>query len=523
MPNGAGTGANYHWDATLDETGRFKFEGLPSGVPVTFSIDSFVETIGSNVYVFSSESSDLIVENSQAENVFAGIDSTAGTPATVTLDTISGQKSAVFMLYAQNDKIWVTDTSVKDSTGAKLLDTKAPITFTFSKPMFKVDIVPVENADPYKTNLKDVDEKNVTLEWSADGKTATFKPNDGNWNTTGDVKFALVGEAKDGATTILNATFEAYFDTDIWIGLKVEGEATETVVKSFDDVDGLLALDAPIVLTFSKEMTEYVELDIKYKTTTGYASIPNLYNKEWTDKNTLKITPVTYWDIPAGNALLVSVKKAKAVDGTDTPKYWKLGVIEDDDGNALGLGVNFDNYVDVSLADASTASLEQFTITFSKALKAFDGKDDAFDTEVDITIVDSSDTAIDDFITEIDETKKIITVKAKDNVFATKGKYKITLSDNVVAVDGSQLFRKPGNKAEEEDKTFETDFAYKGFNLRPISIEIIGSLPSTAELSRGVQTILTTPDKVLKITFTKQIANSTIQICNDPDDNNNIV
>ena len=87
---------NYSWDAVVDETGHFKFEGLPSGVDVYFSIDSFYEKINSAEYVFSSESSDLMIENSQAEGVFnvsaATTTTTAGTPVAVSMDTINGQK-----------------------------------------------------------------------------------------------------------------------------------------------------------------------------------------------------------------------------------------------------------------------------------------------------------------------------------------------------------------------------------------------------------------------------------------------
>lgn len=538
----AGNAANYHWDATVDETGRFKFEGLPSGVDVYFSIDSFIENVSGTDYVFSSESSELMIENSSAAGVFEVVATTpTATPTKVSMDTINGQKSAVFMLYAQNDKIWITDTSVKDSTGEKLLDTKAPITFKFNKPMIKVNIEKA-SATATTTGIKDIDDKNATLTLSTDKKTATFTPNDGNWTITGDVEFKITGEAEDGATTILNPTFKAYFDKDIWIGLDT------AAVKSFDDVDGLLALNAPIVLTFSKEMTDFVEVAISYEKTPAngntaavYENVPNIYTKEWSeDYKTLTIKPDTYWVIPKGNLLIASVTKAKAADGTETPKYWKTGVIETTSNNVTtqhGLGMYFNNYIDVIVEDASTATQEAFTIKFSKELKAFDEKTDLtikyiaggtatapayaaynyydytavlgdYDEEVEKTTTaeDGSTSTTTDKVTH---KNSMITVTAKDSVFEKEGKYQIYFT-NLEALDGSKQIREKGNYKTLITSTvpYETEFAYDGFVLKPVSIDVIDTLPSTAVESRAIQVVTTA--QYLKIKFTKPISKATI-------------
>ena len=535
----AGNAANYHWDATVDETGRFKFEGLPSGVDVYFSIDSFIENVSGTDYVFSSESSELMIENSSAAGVFEVVATTpTATPTKVSMDTINGQKSAVFMLYAQNDKIWITDTSVKDSTGEKLLDTKAPITFKFNKPMIKVNIEKA-SATATTTGIKDIDDKNATLTLSTDKKTATFTPNDGNWTITSDVEFKITGEAEDGATTILNPTFKAYFDKDIWIGLDT------AAVKSFDDVDGLLALNAPIVLTFSKEMTDFVEVAVKYETTTAntYLPVSNIYTKEWSeDHKTLTIKPDTYWVIPNGNLLVASVTKAKAADGTDNPKYWKTGVIENTANNVTttyGLGVYFNNYIDVIVDNTSTATQEAFTIKFSKELKSFDEKTDLTIQYWDTTLTTPAYTSynyydytavLGDWTEEVEvpktnedgtpstETEKkqiphknsMITVTAKESVFEKEGKYKIYFT-NLEAFDGSTQIREKGNYKTliTSSAPYETEFAFDGFVLKPVSIDVIDTLPATAVESRAIEVVTTA--QYLKFKFTKPISKATIK------------
>ena len=109
----------------------------------------------------------------------------------------------------------IVGSSVKDSHGdPKLISTTEPITFKFSKPMSKVNVVP---STGNSTGIKDFDEKNVILTLSTDKKTATFTPNDGNWTLAANVtsgKIKITGEATDGATNILNNTFEVFFNVD---------------------------------------------------------------------------------------------------------------------------------------------------------------------------------------------------------------------------------------------------------------------------------------------------------------------
>ena len=87
--------ANYSWTTTVDINGNFSFSKLPSGVSVSISIDPFLEHLNGTPYVFSSESSNLVIENSQAGTTMSA------TQNTIALDAINGQKSVVYWLFAQ--------------------------------------------------------------------------------------------------------------------------------------------------------------------------------------------------------------------------------------------------------------------------------------------------------------------------------------------------------------------------------------------------------------------------------------
>ena len=489
-----GSNANYHWYADIDENGYFKFDScLPSGVNVTFSLDSFFETIEGKEYVFSSESADLIIENSGATNVFASTGSNS-----LAMNAVNGQKSAVFMLYAQNDKIWITDSNIPEATSGTLLPSTEPLVFKFNKPMKKVELT--------AAGIKDILEKNITTEFSDEYKTATITPNDGNWTFTSNGTGAITvsGEAVDGSKTFINSSFTAFFDTKIWVGIDT------TKGNTFDDVDGYLSLKDSITLTFSKAM-EYADLSI--------SNVSNMYKKEWSeDKKSLTITPDPYWDLTTGNAVTFSVAKngntnlAKAADGTDEIQYWKTH------STAAGIVVYFDNYVDVTLDDISTTSNEAFTITFSKALKNFIASDNLTVEYWDTTLTTPGWAPFDlykDYTAEIDSTGKVITVKATEvskdvKVFNQSGKYQITLTD-LEAEDGSDQFRELGKYTATSTK-FTTDFAYDGYVLKVKSIAVIDAkdLPSTAQLSRAAQIVTT--DQLLKITFTKAITKSNIKV-----------
>lgn len=495
-PNNASP--NYRFEAQADENGYFKFDKcLPSGVNISFSIDSFSETIGEGenavVYVFSSESSDLMIENSGATTVFSSSATTA--PTAFAMDSINQQKSAVFMLYAQNDRIWIVDSNIPESAKGTLLPTTTSLVFKFNKAMKVVDIT--------AAGLKDVTDKNITTVLSDGGKTATITPNDGNWTygTTASGKITVTGEALDGAKTIINKEFEAFFDTMIFVGID-----TTKGGNTFDDVDGLFALDAPITLTFSKPV-EYADLAI-----TG---ISNYYTKKWSDdKKSVEITPATYWDLSNGNTATFAIAKngntwlVRGVDGSEQISYWKTH------STANGIVVYFDNFVDVSLEDASTTTQEAFNIIFSKPLKAFD-------IENDLTIKAGATTLakFEDYEAELENVKDeegkevsaVIKVTAKDSVFAEKGKYDITLK-NLEAVDGSDQFRKLGDLTATANATFTTDFAYKGFTFRATSIEVLDKLPGLDKITASRSVTAVTNDQVLKITFTKPVYKSTITV-----------
>lgn len=529
----SGSDANYRFEAQADENGYFKFDKcLPSGVSVQLSIDSFFEKIGEGddapVYVFSSESSDLMIENSSAGILSTVTTGTAAAPTAISMDSINGQKSAVFMLYAQNDKIWIVDTNITEASKGTLLKTTDALTFKFSKAMKVVNFT--------APSIKDIVDGNITTVLKDGGKTAEVTPVDGNWTLVSgatDFKVTVSGEAVDGAKTIINDKFTPYFDTNIWVGLDT------TAVKSFDDVDGLRPLDDSVVLTFSKPMTDFVEVGIKYETATAgtYASVPNIYTKTWSeDYKTLTIKPDTYWEIPNGNALVFSVTKGKAADGTDTIKYWKTGVKTVTDTSSstpvtseIGLEVFFNNFVDVKLADASTDTQEAFTITFSKEIKAFDEKKDLTVKYWDASLTTPAYVAynyydykaeLGDLVVEEDDPEnpgttktntyknRVITVTAKDSVFTKEGKYQITIA-NLEAFDGSKQFREIGDFRPVTD-TFTADFAYEGFILKPVKIEVVNSIPAGAIESRAIEVVTT--DKVLKITFSKPISKSEIQV-----------
>ena len=52
------------------------------------------------------------------------------------MNAVNGQKSAVFMLYAQNDKIWITDSNIPEATSGTLLPSTEPLVFKFNKPIY---------------------------------------------------------------------------------------------------------------------------------------------------------------------------------------------------------------------------------------------------------------------------------------------------------------------------------------------------------------------------------------------------
>lgn len=478
------TGKNdYTWKAEVDDKGFFSFEKLPSGVELSVSIDSFYETKDDVEYVWSSASCDIIAENSGAEG-------NAGAINKVKLGSAdSNENTYSFILYAQNDKIWITASNLGTNTEANLIKTTDPITFTFNKPILKATIAAGANSTALKDDLTT---HGYTSELSEDKKTVTFKPVDGNW--TGSGAIVVKAEAEDGATTVLNEKWTVALDEKTWVSLST---------KNYNDTEGLLSLSSPIVLEFTRKMTDNVTFTL---------DSTNEYTRTWNEGMTqLTLTPTAaakYWKFGTGKTNVeISALKAKADDGTETVAFWKNGANTD----GTKLNVYFDYFVDVTLAKAAAASNEAFTITFSKALKSFNPKNAA-----ELVITEAKDggaklTLNKDYTVAIDEAKKVITVTSKEAQFPKEGKYKVTFLNTLEAEDGSNAFRIAGNKAKEASIAFTTDFAFEGLWLKPVAVSIVSSLPEAAKLSRSAIVDATT-DQYIKISFNKNIYKSAITI-----------
>lgn len=370
---------DYTWKAEVDDKGFFSFEKLPSGVELSVSIDSFYETKDDVEYVWSSASGDIIAENSGAE--------TAGAINKVKLGSAdSNENTYSFILYAQNDKLWITASNLGTNTEANLIKTTDPITFTFNKPILKATIAAGANSEALKDDLKT---HGYTSKLSEDKKTVTFKPVDGNW--TGSGAIVVKAEAEDGATTVLNEKWTVALDEKTWVSL--EG-------VNYGDNAGLLSLSSPIVLKFTRPMTENVTFTL---------DSTNEYTRTWSDDKTVfTLAPTAvakYWKLKTGqNYIQVTDLKVLAADGTDKVAFWKNGATKTtNEGDTLK--VYFDNFVDVTLAKADVTGHEAFTITFSKALKSIDVKDTA---DLKIQNADASKTLVlnKDYTVAIDAIRK---------------------------------------------------------------------------------------------------------------------
>lgn len=479
---------DYTWKAEVDDKGFFSFEKLPSGVELSVSIDSFYETKDDVEYVWSSASGDIIAENSGAE--------TAGAINKVKLGSAdSNETTYSFILYAQNDKLWITASNLGTNTDAALIKTTDPITFTFNKPILKATIEADTGSEALKEDLKT---HGYTSELSEDKKTVTFKPVDGNW--TGSGAIVVKAEAVDGAKTVLNSKWNVALDDKTWVSF--EG-------KTFSDTDGFLALSSPIVLKFTRAMTDNVTFTI---------DSTNEYTRTWNEAKTeLTLAPTAeakYWKLKdAQNYIQISKIAGLAADGTKTIDFWKDGSESTTTNNVTTttLKVYFNNFVDVTLAKADVTGHEAFTITFSKALKSFNAKDAA-----ELVITENKDagaktlTLNKDYTVAIDEAKKVITVTSKEAQFPYEGKYKVTFLATLKAEDGSNAFRIAGNKGKEANIAFVTDFSFEGLVFKPVSIEVLDSLPATAVLSRAV--ISVSADKVLKFTFNRDVQEAKITV-----------
>ena len=488
----------YTWEAKVGKDGKFPFEGLPSGVSVKFSVDTFFETINTKEYVFSSESAEMKITNNKTIPT-----ATPNNPADltdvlangVTLEGADNGKSCVFILYAQNDKIWVTETNVDSYSEGKLLTTKDALEFTFNKPMLKLSV-----SDSADTNATDntiaLGKGDYTIDWNEDFTKATIKPVLGYWTVKGAPTIKLAGEATDGTKVFLNGkdSFKLYFDTKVWVSL-----ADDLTLKDYND---RVALNKPIVIEFSKAMNKEIAL-----TLTG---TDTAYDETWdSTKTKLTLTPVLdYWKV-TGTDGKVTVK-VNDNGGTseeyfnDSFGYWKRG------SGDSGLDIYFDYYVDVTVEDASTTAAEAIKLTFSKKLKSFDKVLNS------LTVKENKNatTAYNDYTVEIDSTGKIITITSINPVFKEPGKYYISLA-NLEAEDGSKYFREFGDKDvatgySSGNFSATTDFTFDGFILKVVNIDVLDKLPATAVASRSIVSV--TPSDVLKITFNKPIYKSELTV-----------
>ncbi|WP_294429271.1 hypothetical protein [uncultured Treponema sp.] len=474
---------DYVFTAKVAKDGTFKFEKLPSGVTLKLTVDAFIEKIEDTQYYFSGTAADYILDNTTtSEQNGTNIKLGSGD---------ANEKSCVLMLHAQYDKIWIVESNLFENETGSLIDVATPFTFTFNKEMKEVGIT--------ATNLKDVTDKAFTVTLSDDKKTATVTPTDGSWTASAaatNPTVTLTAHAVDGTNVIVNGNaITVYLDVYNYVSL---------VTTSYDDETSRLALDSEIKLAFSKA----VKGDVVLNSPNTYQ-----YTKTWSDdRKTLTLKPVTYWPAftsATNTATNFAIATAKSLSGDDesatvTFKYWKAH------SSTTGLAVYFNAYVDVELEDASTANQEAFKIKFSKALKSFDVKGNTNLTAVKI----GADTLTinKDYTLSINDAKTEVTVSAKDGVFTKEGNVKVSLAA-LEAVDGSTLIREVGKLTAATTLANLTSykFAYEGFWLKPVAIEVVNTLPASAKLSRAA-IIDATTDQYLKLSFNKNIYKSAITL-----------
>ena len=321
---GTSTTADYSDETTTDARGAFKFENLPSGVPITLEIDAFVDNY--NGCYYSSESADYIGNQT-------------GTSNGETITLVSGGsnvQSYTIMLYAQVDKIWVVGTNVNTSTP---LSPTASIRFTFNTPM--------KNLSLLSSDIADISEGKYTVEIDTPNVVVTVTPNDGRWSPLGNkASLILNGEATNGAKAIINNEFDVYFDTGVWVSIEPS------------TADEGLPLNTSIRLTFSKAMKQ---------DTVSITAGDNTFTKNWNDDYTsVRLTPKgNNWNCNSDGSILFTVT-GEAIDGANDISYWKTNA----DSN--GVKAYFDTSVLVSIAP-STADERlplntSITLTFSKAM-----------------------------------------------------------------------------------------------------------------------------------------------------------
>jgi hypothetical protein len=528
-----GTAADYTWETTADEHGVFEFkECLPTGVALSITVDSFEEKITkegateAEAYWFSS-ASQVIYAQGTGSSTTTTTTTTSGT-TTVTTESDAGltditlgskdanEKSYLIMLFAQNDKVWVTKTNVEDKTSGVLLTKNDTLTFTFNKAMKKVSAT--------STGITNLAKDAYTATLSEDKKTVTFTPNIGYWIISGDSqRITLTVEAEDGATTLLRNYFYAYFDNKVWVSVKD---------LSYDDYNDLRKLSDPIVLVFSKPMNEKIAVNL----TNNKTAYTEAWNEADAEKGILANTELTltpdakvgYWDIGSKTTIDITVTKDFANSKEsyiDTFGYWKVGAVDTDtqaDGIADVLRVNFDNYNDVTIAKAETGA--GFTVTFDKAIKAQTESElkanlKVYSVGASYAVEDTqADTAdgLADVVLALSEDGKTITVTPQNTEFAKYGYYSLVFAkDKFVAKTGEKILRKPATtktvQTYANSKTttpFVTTFTL-GTEFKYTAVTVVDKLPETALASRA---IYVDNDKYLKITFNKEVRKSELKI-----------
>ena len=508
--------ADYTWSAQANAEGIFEFkENLPSGVPLTISVDSFQETIESNDYWFSSESMIVLVDNSGAEEATTGV-------KTVTLGSKDvNSETYRFLLFAQNDKLWVTKTNTETTASGVLLSKNSDLTFTFNKAVKAVDIDTTSTTKT--TGFKNLSKDSYDAKISEDGKTVTFTPKIGYWelDTSKASQVVLTAEAVDGTTKLEKTVFPVYFDNKVWVSVKD---------LSYDDYNDLRKLSDPIVLVFSKPMNEKIAVNLTNNKTA--------YTENWNEADAekgilanteLTLTPdakVGYWDIGSNTTIDITVTKdfANSKDSyIDTFGYWKVGAVDTDttaDGVADVLRVNFDNYNDVTIAAAGKG----FTATFAKAIKAqteSELKDNLKVYKVGTSYTEEftvpATGELTDVVLALSDDGTTITVTPQNTEFANYGYYALSFAkDKFIARTGERIPRKPATTKTVEDfgTTHKTPFVTTftlGTEFKYTAVTVVDKLPESALASRA---IYVDNDKYLKITFNKAVRTSALKIGN---------
>ena len=515
------TGGNegYTWAAQANENGVFEFkESLPSGVPLVVTVDSFQETIDSKEYWFSSDSMIVLVDNSGAESSTTAEAFTNASSITLSSKDVN-HETYRFLLFAQNDKLWVTATNVEDKTSGVLLTTKDALTFTFNKEMKKVEV-------SASTGFENLAKDAYKAELSEDKKTVTFTPIIGYWKLAkGDTQpsVTLSAEAADGTTALYKSKFNVYFDTKVWVSVK------ENKV-SYGDYNDRLSLDSSIIIEFSKAMNEKVAVNL-YDGNSTSNKVTTAYEENWTDGKVLELKPkAKYWELtdttkPGCVTIQIDDNYASSAEYYNTNfGYWKTGAAKVGSGAKTDdcLQVYFDNYIDVTFGEKADAS---FPINFSKELRALTEKE----LEDNITIyydatykADGTYTAankVEDtkFTLSSNDGKSTITVTAKNGDFEKYGYYYVTFKDKVfVAKTGESILRKDATIAKKET-TGKTPFVTPytlGTDFNYISVTTVKELPPEVVASRAA---FASNEEYLKVTFTKEIKKSELKV------NNNVV